>query len=193
MRKVFLIVFLALGVVQVQAQTLQDFTLPNASTPGNFSLSDLREAKAVVLIFTSNYCPYAKLYDGRLATWIGEHQDETVRFVLVNPNSKFHPRYESLEEMAKKAQQQNYTVPYLSDADQKLSTNLGATRTPEVFVLRKVGNEFRVVYKGALDDNPQLEDNVQAYYLVEVIQAIKAGKPVPANQRATGCMIKTGS
>ena len=95
--------------------------------------------------------------------------------------------------MAEKAQEKGYTVPYLSDADQAVSTNLGATRTPEVFVLRKVGGEFRVVYKGALDDNPQRADDVSQSYLVNVIKAIKAGRPIPSNQRATGCMIKTGT
>lgn len=174
------------------SQTLQSFTLPNATSGGNISLSDYQGKKGLVIIFTSNYCPYSKLYDGRITQWVDTYNTAEVQFLLINPNSKYHPEYESLEEMKSRASEKGYTVPYLSDADQVVANNLQATRTPEVFVMRKVGDSFRVVYRGALDDNPQMASDVQNSYLTDALEALVKGQPMPTHQRATGCMIKKG-
>ena len=146
----------------------------------------------MVIVFTSNYCPYSKLYDERLLAWIDTYHSARIPFLLINPNSKYHPEYESLEEMSARAEEKGITVPYLSDAEQQVSKNLSATRTPEVFVLRKRNGAFQVVYHGALDDNPQQAEDVEESYLTEVLDALVGGSSIPVNQRPTGCMIKRG-
>ncbi|HAA15825.1 MAG TPA: thioredoxin family protein [Cytophagales bacterium] len=186
-------IFLLIGVGYLsQGQTLQPFQLSDATSGNQMSLNSFQQAKALVIVFTSNYCPYSKLYDSRLKEWTEKYNSANLPFIFINPNSKYHPEYESLEAMAERAEEKGYSVPYLSDPDQMVSNNLGATRTPEVFVLKKSGDQFRVVYRGALDDNPQRADDVTQAYLAQVLEAIVSGKPTPANQRPTGCMIKKG-
>ena len=46
-------------------------------------------------------------------------------------------------------------------------------------------------YKGAIDDNPQIENYVKEKYLEQVLDNLLAGRPVGvADKRAAGCLIK---
>ncbi|MCJ8165177.1 thioredoxin family protein [Pontibacter sp. E15-1] len=149
------------------------------------SLSDFASAKTVVLVFTNNQCPYAKLYENRLVTLASAYASQGVQFVFVNPG--VGDGSETLQDMASK----KYTFPYLADEGQSLSKQFGATKTPEAFVLHNTGGEFVLKYKGAIDDNAQVESGVQNYYLKNTIDAMLANKTVSAgDKRATGCLIK---
>lgn len=149
------------------------------------SLNDFANAKTVVVVFTNNQCPYAKLYENRLVTLASSYSSRGVQFVFINPG--VNNESEALKEMATKS----YSFPYLADTGQKVSRQFGATKTPEVFVLHNTGNEFVLKYKGAIDDNPQVETGVKNYYLKNVIDAVLANKTFTAqDQRATGCLIK---
>lgn len=192
MKNFFILLICLVSANMLFGQTLKSFSLPDAATGNTVSLADFASAKGVVIIFTSNYCPYSKLYDDRIDGLVNEFSGKGIQFVLVNPNSKYHPEYESLEAMKEKAIERGYAIPYVSDPDQTLSKALGATRTPEAFVLKKAGGEYRVVYKGALDDNPQRATDVAEAFLNKAIQAQLDGKPGPTNQRTTGCLIKKG-
>jgi hypothetical protein len=93
--------------------------------------------------------------------------------------------------MAKKVNDRNYTFPYLADEGQKISQQFGATKTPEVFVLHGAGKDFILKYKGAIDDNPQLESGVKDSYLRNAIEAVLNDRNVQSfDKRATGCLIK---
>jgi hypothetical protein len=96
-----------------------------------------------------------------------------------------------MSEMSRKAREENYDFPYLADADQQAVQLLGAQKTPEAFLLVKQGSGYRVVYSGAIDDNPQVEQDVDNAYLANAIEALLANNTagIPS-QRPTGCMIK---
>jgi peroxiredoxin len=149
------------------------------------SLSDFGNAKTVVVVFTNNQCPYAKLYENRLVTLASSYSSKGVQFVFINPG--LNDGKESLQELTAK----NYTFPYLADASQQISTQFGATKTPEVFVLHNTNDGFVLKYKGAIDDNPQVETGVKSFYLRNVIDDVLANKSVSiSDKRATGCLIK---
>ncbi|MEJ8802888.1 thioredoxin family protein [Pontibacter sp. H249] len=161
-----------------------NFTLQGANNQ-TVSLSDFASAKTVVLVFTNNQCPYAKLYENRLVTLASTYSNRGVQFIFVNPGAG--EGTETLEAMGAK----NYSFPYLADNDQKISNQFGATKTPEVFVLHNTGNSFVLKYKGAIDDNPQVETGVKNHYLRGVIDDVLSNRPVAAgDKRATGCLIK---
>ncbi|MDX5348167.1 MAG: thioredoxin family protein [Hymenobacteraceae bacterium] len=167
-------------------QKVQNFTLKDASNK-NVSLSDFANAKTVVLVFTTNNCPYSKQYENRLLALTKNYAGRNVQFVFVNPSVGLQDGGETLQEMAGK----NYTFPYLADEGQKLAGRFGATKTPEVFVLHNTNGEFILKYKGAIDDNPQAENFVNEYYLKNAIDALlNNGNPKTVDRRATGCMIK---
>ena len=163
-----------------------DFTLKDSQNKA-VSLNDFANSKTVVLVFTNNQCPYAKLYENRLVTLSSTYAAQGVQFIFINPGVGLGEGSEKLEDMATK----HYSFPYLADEGQKVSQQFGATKTPEVFVLHNTGNSFVLKYKGAIDDNPQVEAGVKNNYLKSVIDEVLANKPVTtADKRPTGCMIK---
>ncbi|MFW5708352.1 MAG: thioredoxin family protein, partial [Bacteroidota bacterium] len=68
----------------------------------------------------------------------------------------------------------------------------GATRTPHVFLLKRDGEDLRVAYIGAIDDNYRDASQVEERFLANAINAVQNDKtPDPAVTRAIGCTIKT--
>ena len=85
----------------------------------------------------------------------------------------------------------NDNLKLIPDDGQKISQQFGATKTPEAFVLQNVNGSFILKYKGAIDDNPQLESSVREPYLRNAIDAVVANRAVAVpEKRALGCMIK---
>lgn len=189
MKQLFTLATALLVSVGVYAQgykvgdKVADFTLQGANNQ-SVTLSELANAKTVVLVFTNNQCPYAKLYENRLVTLASNYNAKGTQFIFINPGAG--DAGETLQDMASR----KYS-PYLADVGQKVSTQFGATKTPEVFVLHNTGEEFILKYKGAIDDNPQMESGVKNFYLRNVLDEVIANHPVStSDKRATGCLIK---
>lgn len=172
-------------------QTIENFTLINTADNSKVSLNNFINKKGVVVIFTSDFCPYSKLYEERIETMANDFSDKGIQFILINPNNPLISQDDSVEKMAKNAREKGYRFPYLADKDQKVANAFGATKTPEVYLLKPSGSNFRVLYSGAIDDNPQVATDVDRDYLKEAINNLLNGKPIqPNHQRPTGCMIK---
>lgn len=170
------------------AQTVSDFALKDVRTGKQVSLSDFSNTKGVVLVFTSNVCPYSVYYEGRITHLISRYKSQGIQFLLINSHKEDK---ESEAEMANKISTWGIDVPYLADKDQKVLTALGARKSPEVFLLSNNGG-FKVFYKGAIDNNPQVATDVKEQYLKQNIDALLKGKPAVAGGRPIGCMIKKG-
>ncbi len=170
---------------------ISDFTLPNAVSGQSFTLSEAGDAKAVVVIFTSHYCPYAKLYGQRINSLISTFQGQPVRFVLINSNNPNKSTPDSRTNIIKEAQRANLTIPYLIDSTQKVADMFGAQKTPEAFVLKKGKSGYEVVYQGAIDNNPQVATDVDHNFLKEAVESVLTGRsPRQAYNHPTGCMIR---
>lgn len=160
-----------------------DFTLKSAQNQ-SVSLSNFTNAKTVVLVFTNNQCAYAKMYESRLLNLAGSYGAKGVQFIFINPGAG--DTGETLQDMAAKQYR-----PYLADEGQTISTQFGAMKTPEVFVLHNDNGNFTLKYKGSIDDNPQMESAVKNFYLKNVIDEVLANRNVsPSDKRVTGCLIK---
>ena len=190
-----LLVVLALTILpvagQVKAQSYQGLDavkLINAVN-GDSTVLDFRSSgPLMVVIFTSNYCPYSRKYEERINQLYLEFSQRDVQFILVNPNQGPD---DSLQEMKKKANELNYPFPYLKDHEQVLTRIMNASRTPEALLLRPEESGFVLVYRGAIDDNPQTADDVENSFLKTAIQEALAGKPIAEPEvRVTGCIIK---
>ena len=169
---------------------VEDFTLQNVKDKSNISLSSFASKKVVVIVFTSHNCPYSKIYEQRAKEFIQNYEQKGVSFLLINPNSPSTNAEESVEGMAAAAMQRDYKSPYLADPNQSVCDKFGATKTPEIFILKNQGGSFIIKYKGAIDDNPQVASDVTSNYLKEALEALLAGQPVKISEkRATGCMI----
>ncbi len=172
-------------------KTISDFKLTDAISKKDVSLNDFGGKKLIAVVFTSNYCPYSKLYEDRILDLHNDFASKGLQLILINPNDPIKSKNDSVEKMAEKAKEKGYPFPYLADKNQVAGKIFGATKTPEVFVLRKVGSTFQVVYSGAIDDNPQVPQDVNDAFAKEAITALLGGKiPETSKTRPTGCIIK---
>lgn len=185
--KKLITVFLLLAGITVQAQQVANFTLTNVVTGKPLSLDTYPSCSGVVVIFTSNACPYDEYYRGRINKLSRDYTDK-VPVMLVN--SSIDPN-ESVEAMTKKAQQLGITVPYLADKDQTLMQSLKASKSPHAFLLKNEGGKFSIVYNGALDDNAQVEADVRHAYLKDAIDIMLTNQAIQtAEVRPVGCTIR---
>ena len=172
-------------------KSVAEFTLMNVTNDQNVSLNSYRNSKAVVVVITSNYCPYSKLYEERLINLQTSLIDQNVHVILINPNSPDSSPEDSEALMAQRAKEQKYPFPYLSDKEMVATRMLNARKTPEAFVLTPQSSGFDIEYQGAIDDNPQSSGEVRSQYLKDAINSILVGqKPTSDYQRPTGCMIR---
>ncbi len=63
-----------------------------------------------------------------------------------------------------------------------------AKRTPECFLFNK---ELKLVYHGAIDDNPNDEESVSRHHLKEAVSELLNGTEISVKEsRSIGCSIK---
>jgi peroxiredoxin len=187
MREMMIVALMMITVQVLGQKAVDDFTLKNVVDGNDVSLSKYPSCSGVVIIFTSNSCPYDEYYKSRIQKIAKEFSDR-VPVLLVN---SLVDANETPEQMVKKAQQAGISVPYLADKDQLLLQKLGATKTPYAVLLKNNSGKFTTFYAGALDDNAQVENDVHQHYLKDAIDALIAGKaPTAAENRPVGCTIR---
>lgn len=185
--KTILITLLVVSAAVAVAQQPVEFSLTNVVNGQTVSTNDFAGAEGLLVIFTSNACAYDEYYRQRIHT-LAARYGSRIPVLLINasPDSE-----EAVALMKEKAGQLNLAVPYLADKDQKLMTQLGARKTPEAFLLRKTNGKFTVFYRGAIDDNPQVEADVRTHYLRDAIELmLKGQKPQTPEARAVGCNLR---
>lgn len=165
----------------------EDFVLKNVD--GNIvSLSDYKDAKGVIVIFTCNHCPFAQLYEQRIIDLHKMFAPLGYPVVAINPNSAAIIPEDSYENMQARAKAKRYPFAYLIDEDQTVFPRFGATRTPHVFIL----DSTRVVrYIGAIDNNPEAPGPTTQRWVENAVNALMRGEnPDPSFTRAVGCTVK---
>jgi AhpC/TSA family len=187
MNRNLIALILCIGVLSVYAQSVANFSLTNVITGSTVSLDTYPSCSGVVIIFTSNTCAYDEYYRSRITALSNEYQDK-VPVLLVN--SGIDP-IETNDNMVRKAQQLGLKVPYLADKDQTLMQRLGATKTPQAFLLKNNGGKFSLVYNGAIDDNAQVQADVRHAYLKDAIDIMLTNQTIQTPEvRPVGCSIR---
>ncbi len=153
-----------------------------------YSLEDFKGARALVIVFMCNHCPYVQAIWKRLVKLQARFEAEGVRFVGINPN--LNPDYpeETFEKMKEYYARYNMNFPYLQDDLQVVAKKYEAQCTPDIYVY---DGEFELKYHGRVDDNWKNEDEVLKEDLSEALKAILSGVDSERNQHpAMGCSIK---
>lgn len=170
--------------------TVADFSLKNVDGK-MVSLSDYKSAKGVIVIFDCNTCPYSKAYNSRIIDLNKKYASAGFPVITINPNDPAQSAGDSFERMVQQAREKGYTFPYLVDESQEVSRAFGATNTPHVFIVRREGSAFKLVYIGAIDDSARDQSAIKRKYVEEAVDALLEGKPVPSTRtKAIGCTIK---
>jgi peroxiredoxin len=148
-----------------------------------YKLSDaLNKSNFVVIMFWSVQCPFVQAYTERINTLANEYGSKGVTFWAVNSNST-----ESMDEVKAHAQEKGYPFPVLKDVNNVIADMLGATKTPEVFLVDK---DREILYHGRIDDNRE-ENKVTSSDLRNALDEVLAGNDVRVNNtKSFGCSIK---
>jgi len=162
----------------------ENFTL-NDFYGKSHTLADYKDKKLVVLAFIGTECPVAKAYGERLGELAKKYADKGVQFLGVSSN-----RQDTITELSSFARVHQLEFPILKDLNNKLADQLGAQRTPEVFVLDA---ERAVRYHGRIDNQfgvGYAKKTANELFLKDALDELLAGKPVSkAETAAVGCFI----
>lgn len=167
-----------------------DFQLKhvNGQTVG---LPDYRTQKGLIVVFTSNHCPFAKAYENRIQELDRRYAAQGFPVLAIMPNDPTVYEDDSFEAMKVRAAEKAYSFAYAIDETQTTARAFGATRTPQVFVLKNANSQFVLEYVGAIDDNPQDTTGIQRRYVEEAVNYLLEGRPVQSPiTKPIGCAIK---
>lgn len=147
-----------------------------------------KDVKGYTIIFTCNTCPWAVGYEDRIIELHNKLASKGYPVIAIQPNDPAAQPGDSFAAMQQRAKEKGFTFPYLMDEGQKIHTQYGATKTPEVYLLDK---DMTLIYTGAIDDNARDASAVTVNYVESAIANYEAGKPAdPAMVKAIGCTIK---
>jgi peroxiredoxin len=168
-----------------------DFKLENVDG-SMVSLSDYKNAKGFIVIFTCNTCPYAVANEDRIIALDKKYKPKGYPVIAINPNDPAAQPDDTMEKMQAKAREKGFTFPYVMDKGQNIYPQYGATKTPHTYILEKVEDKYIVQYIGAIDDSSRDPEAVSVKYVENAVDALLAGeKPEVTYTRAIGCTIKT--
>ncbi|PQO33753.1 thioredoxin family protein [Blastopirellula marina] len=165
-----------------------DFSLLNVDSK-TVSLADFADAKALVVIFMCNHCPFVKHLAPALAEFGHEYQAKGAAVVAISSNDVASHPDDSPEQMVHEAENRGYTFPYLYDEDQSVAQAYKAACTPDFFVFDA---DKKLAYRGQFDaSRPGNDVPVTGEDLRKAVDAVLAGQPVPEPQMPSiGCNIK---
>ncbi len=187
-------------LTQAQPRAAGSYTLGEEVAPFSLknvdertiSLADYKTQRGVIVVFTSNHCPFFKAYEDRILALDRKFGPQGFPVLAIMSGDQALYEDDTFAQMQVRAQAKNYTFPYLHDGVRAVARSFGATRTPQVYVLKRSGDRFTVEYVGSVDNSPQDPANVQRAYVDEAVTSLLASKPVVTPlTKAIGCAIKT--
>ena len=168
---------------------VDDFRVKNVDDR-SVTLADYRTQKGLIVVFTSNHCPFSKAYEDRLIALDRLFAPQGYPVLAIMPNNPAIYEDDSFDNMKVRARNKNYSFLYGMDETQ-VAKAFGATRTPQVYVLKQVNRRFVLEYVGAIDDSPQDGAGVKRRYVEEAVGGLLAGRPVQSPiTKPIGCAIK---
>ena len=178
-----------------------DFKLPDGDGILH-SLRDMAGARALMVVFTCNHCPFALHVMDGLVQYANDYAPRGVRVVAISSNDVITEPDDTPELMAKLARERGFAFPYLYDASQQVAIAYGAICTPDFFLFDTNRN---LVYRGQFDASrpdigkPPLPGAPKMRFdlpvtgddLRRATDALLTGLPIPEPQLASaGCGIK---
>ncbi len=140
-----------------------------------------------MFFFLGPECPLSKNYTLQIREYLQRYKDDEIVFYDIFPG-EFYDR----EEIATFCAEFLPDNPTLLDPNYLLTKYLGATITPEAFLLYSRGS---ILYSGAIDNWAiklgQQRRKATKFYLINAIQSYMDDKPIEtASARAVGCFIE---
>lgn len=163
-----------------------DFSLPDPDGKMH-SLAD--DAKAHVVMFICNHCPFVKHITTELARIGRDYGPQGVAIYAINSNDVKNYPDDRPELMRQEAARHGYTFPYLFDETQATAKAYQAACTPDFYVFDAAR---KLVYRGQLDNSrPSNNVPVDGRDLRQALdKTLAAGEPLATQKPSIGCNIK---
>lgn len=135
----------------------------------------LERWNVVGVVFIGNNCSYVSSYLDRLKQIQAEFRNKGFTMIGINAHDANQYPEQSFQNMKKFASEKKLNFPYLWDSAQDVAQSFGAEKTPEAFLIDRMGI---VRYRGRIDDNALESEVVQMSYFKNAIAALLAGEEV---------------
>jgi len=161
---------------------IDDFTLPDADGKDHSLKSMMSNAKGAVILFVATKCPVSNAYNERMEKLYEDYKAKGIVVIGINANNT-----EPAAEVKSHAADKGLKFAILKDDGNKIADRLGATRTPEAYLLDA---SMKLVYHGRIDNSQKIE-GITSNDLREALDELLAGKAITKTGGAAfGCTIK---
>ncbi len=166
-----------------------DFTLTGADGQPH-RLSDYR-GKVVVLEWTSPACPFTAHQYAIKAMQAAQKQAARQKavWISINTSSPGRPGYLTADQAKARIEKTGARITdFLFDTGGKVGRQYGAKTTPVLYI---IGQDGRLAYQGAFDDDTAGTGVVHHRYVDEALANLKAGKAIATPEsRQYGCPVE---
>lgn len=179
------------------------FSLPDTNGT-TISPDTFQDKKGLLILFTSNHCPYAKA-SWSLITDLYEEFGSEVGFVAINCNDAVSYPEDSPEMMKEYVEKYSISFPYVFDESQNVAREYKAQCTPDPYLYKKVDGEFQLFYHGRIsnhwfhkvssylamhggpkDQKSSIDENLKD----AMLRLLSGGSPPEEQPPSLGCSIK---
>ena len=154
-----------------------------------YKSADLFGERGLLVVFTCNHCPFAKLYSERYNDLNKKYQPLGVPLIAINSMDSLVYEEESFEKMQEKAQSEKFNFPYLQDGSQCVGKNFNAEHTPQAYVIWQENGNWVVKYSGSVDDNGAHPKKATPFIALAVNDLLQNKPVTKPNTESFGCRI----
>ncbi|MGB5981925.1 MAG: thioredoxin family protein [Nonlabens sp.] len=150
---------------------------------------DIKGKLGTVIMFICNHCPFVIHVNSEIVRVANDYRVAGFGFVAISSNDIGKYPQDAPDLMKKVADENDYTFPYLYDADQSVARSHDAACTPDFYLFDR---EDKLIYRGQLDDSrPGNSIPLTGRSLREAMDSVLGNKSVPEPQKPSmGCNIK---
>lgn len=166
-----------------------DFKLLDTVSGDTLSFHQIQSDQGAVVMFICNHCPFVKHVFSGIVELANNYQSKGFGFVAISSNDVENYPDDSPELMAKVAQEESFSFPYLYDETQQVARAYDAACTPDFYIFDK---NQKLVYRGQLDDSrPENGIPVTGKDMRSALDSILNHTEISATQKPSiGCNIK---
>jgi len=162
-------------------ELMPDFTMTDHA--GKEHALSKSKGYIVLLSFSSQECPYSRGVDPDLAQVAKDYKDKGVVVLSIDSHKTTQP-----DAIRQYAEKNKLPFPILKDHRNAYADKVGATRTPEIFVLDR---DLKLAYHGAFDDRQNPSKTGETSYVRGALDSLLAERDVaPSRVKTWGCTIK---
>lgn len=167
---------------------LPEFNLKNVVNNQQFSINDLDQKKAKLIMFICNHCPFVIHYHQEITNIANQFHND-LDIVAISSNDATTYIEDGPDKMKELAIKLNWNFPYLYDETQEVATKFEAQCTPEFYLF---DDNNLLIYRGRLDDStPQNNKAITGLDLRNAINNFLQKTQIPPQQfPSMGCNIK---